>query len=133
MPQVEVLNASGNVINTINADAEFAETQHPGRWRFAAVQPAAFAAPTSRKITRLAFLTRFTDAEAVQMDLASVGATPTAAGLRRAKEKTLAATFIDLERADTRAGVLALEAVGLLAAGRALTILDGPIQENERF
>ena len=38
-----------------------------------------FSAPTitpeSKKITRLAFLNRFTDAEAIAIDLASIGAT----------------------------------------------------------
>lgn len=89
-------------------------------------------APRPRHITRLAFLNRFTDAEAVAIDLASIGATVEAAGLRRYLAKVNAATFIDLDRADTRAGVQALEAGELLAAGRALEILDAPVQDAER-
>lgn len=83
------------------------------------------------QITRLAFLSRFTDEEAIALDLASQGATVEAATLRRYLSKVNAATFIDLSREDTRAGVLALEPMGILAEGRALEILDAPIQDHE--
>ena len=85
-----------------------------------------------RHITRLAFLNRFTDAEAISIDLASIGATAQEAGLRRYMNKVNAATFIDLARPDTRAGVQALEAGGVLAAGRAAEILDSDILDEER-
>jgi len=83
------------------------------------------------QITRLAFLSRFTDEEAINLDLASQGATVAAAKLRRYMSKVNAASFIDLSREDTRSGVLALEPIGILAEGRALEILDAPIQEHE--
>lgn len=88
--------------------------------------------PELRQITRLAFLDRFTDAEAVAIDLASMGATVEAASVRRYLSKVNAATFIDLDRADTRAGVQALEAGGLLGEGRALEIMDAPVEQHER-
>lgn len=86
--------------------------------------------PTT-KVTRLAFLSRFTDEEAVALDLASIGTTVEAATLRRYLSKVNAANFIDLSRDDTRAGVLALEQIGILGEGRALEILDAPIQPHE--
>ncbi len=89
-------------------------------------------ASSPRHITQLAFLSRFTDAEAVAIDLASIGSTAQAAMVRRYLSKVGAAKFIDLDREDTRVGVRALEAAGLLAAGRALQILDGLIEERER-
>ena len=89
--------------------------------------------PESRKITKLAFLDRFTDAEAIAIDLASIGATTQAAAMRRFQKKVDAATFIDLDRSDTRGGVQTLEAAGLLAVGRAAEILDGPIADQERY
>ena len=52
--------------------------------------------------------------------------------MRRYLSKVNAATFIDLDRPDTRAGVQALEAVGILTEGRALEILDTPIDAQER-
>jgi hypothetical protein len=93
--------------------------------------PAPPPAPPVR-ITRLAFLNRFTDAEAIQFDLASMGANPQAAAMRRYMQKVNAAEFIDLQRTDTRAGVLAL-AGSLLTAERAAAILDTPPEPHEVF
>ena len=55
-----------------------------------------------------------------------------AANLRVYQRKVDRATFIDLDRADTRSGVLQLEQFGLLAPGRALEILDAPVSDLER-
>lgn len=84
-------------------------------------------------ISKLAFLNRFTDAEAIQIDLASQGTTVQAAAMRRYQNKVNAAAYVDLQRQDTRSGVQALEAMGLLASGRALEILDAPVQDHERY
>lgn len=85
-----------------------------------------------RHITPLAFLTRFTDAEAITIDLASIGATVEAASMRRYLAKVNAAKHVDLDRADTRAGVQALQTATILAVGRAAIILDAAIQDFER-
>ena len=131
MPNIEILDGDV-VVNTIVATPEFAEAQHPGAWRLAAEQAGAEPVADMR-ITRLAFLDRFTDAEAVAIDLASLGATVQAAGLRRYLHKVNSAQHIDLARADLQAGVQALEAAGLLAAGRAEQILTAPITDIERY
>ena len=55
-----------------------------------------------------------------------------AASVRVMQRQVGEASYIDLDRADTRAGVQQLEAAGLLAAGRALEILDAVIQDIER-
>ena len=96
-------------------------------------------APDTR-VTRLAFRNRFTQAEKVALELAALD-DPTApmaqrqqaAALRATLSDTAAATFIDLLRAETRAGVQMLEAAGLLAAGRALEILDAHVTPEERL
>lgn len=83
------------------------------------------------KITVLAFRNRFTQAEKIAIDLASID-NPTAAMQQRQMAAMLrvmnadiaVATFIDLSRADTRAGVQALEQYGIIGPGRASTILD---------
>lgn len=93
-----------------------------------------------RRITKLAFRNRFTQAEKVSLEIAQLDV-PTApmqqralsAGLRASQADVMAGMFIDLDRADTRAGVQQLEAAGLLAAGRALQILDAPVQAHEAF
>ena len=87
--------------------------------------------PTERNVSRKAFLSRFTDAEAIDIDLASIGATQEAATVRRYLSKVNAAQHIDLADNETRTGVQALEAAGLLQPGRALVILDAPIQPKE--
>lgn len=87
--------------------------------------------PTGRLISNKAFLSRFTDAEAIDIDLASMGATREAAAVRRYLSKVNAAQHIDLADDETRTGVQALEAAGLLQPGRALAILDAPIQPKE--
>jgi hypothetical protein len=55
-----------------------------------------------------------------------------AAAIRVHLADVAASTFIDLGRADTRAGVQALEAGGLIGVGRALEILDAPVEAHER-
>ena len=55
-----------------------------------------------------------------------------AAAIRAHLADVATSEFVDLGRADTRAGVQSLEAAGLLAAGRALQILDAPAQAHER-
>lgn len=94
--------------------------------------------PTS-KVTRLAFRNRFSQPEKIALELASqhdpaasMPARQQAAALRAYLADVAAATFIDLARADTRAGVQYLETAGLLGEGRALVILDAPIQPGER-
>ena len=94
--------------------------------------------PTSR-ITRLAFRNRFTVLEKAALELGSAD-NPASAMPQRMQSATLrayladvsAATFIDLQHPDTRVGVQALESMGLLAAGRALEILDAPVAASER-
>ncbi|MDB5850957.1 MAG: hypothetical protein JWP29_4709 [Rhodoferax sp.] len=91
-----------------------------------------FAPPApARLISNLAFLSRFTESEAVAIDLASIGATASAAGMRRYLQLVNAAKHIDLDMGETRDGVVALEAAGILADGRAAVVLDAPIRQSE--
>lgn len=56
-----------------------------------------------------------------------------AAALRVYLADVATSSFVDLSRPDTRNGVLQLESRGLLAAGRALQILDDPILVTEAY
>lgn len=92
------------------------------------------------RITKLAFRNRFTMAEKVAMEIASLDDPGAAIALRqqaaamRAQLADIAsASYIDLKRPDTRGGVIALESAGLLATGRAAEILDSPVGEAERY
>ena len=94
--------------------------------------------PDSR-VTKLAFRNRFTSAEKIAIEFACIDnpAAPMpqrlqSAALRANQADLAAATFVDLAREDTRAGVQMLEAAGLLTEGRALEILDAPVEARER-
>lgn len=96
-------------------------------------------APPGTRITRLAFRNRFSRPEKVALEMAALddpSAPMTkrqmAAALRAHLADISAATFVDLQRPDTRAGVQMLESVGLLAPGRSLEILDSVVQDEER-
>jgi hypothetical protein len=144
-----LLIKDGIVENCISADSvERAQQFYPAHIcmeQTASVGPGytyvsgVFTAPTpvvkveDCRITQYAFLTRFTDEEAIGIDLASQGATVQAAAMRRQQKKIDAASFIDLSDPTTRGGVEMIEAYGLIGAGRAAVILDEPVQDKERY
>ena len=97
-------------------------------------QPEPEPIPEDRRITRLMFRNRFTQAEHVTIEIASLddASAPMqqrqmAAALRVMQRQVSDAEFIDLNDPVTRAGVEQLEAFGLLAEGRAAEILDGSL------
>jgi len=159
MSRAFALIENGTVHNVILADAwpdgiDVTDTSpRPGPgWTYSGTTfaPPAYVPPVDtfpRYITRLAFDQRFTQTERITIDLAgdrpTRNATETdaqfqarqfqAGGLRDMRMQVNNATFIDLDRAETRGGVQQLEAMGLLAAGRALIILDTPVADAERY
>lgn len=105
------------------------------------VDGGSYSAPAKpRHITVLAFRNRFTQSEKIAIEIAALD-NPAAAMPQRAQSAALranqldvqAANYIDLDRTDTRAGVQVLEAATILAAGRALEILDAPIAAHEEY
>ena len=97
-------------------------------------------APVFTRLTKLGFRGRFAQAEKTAIELAALD-DPAAAMAQRAQAADIrvyladvaSATYIDPQRPETRAGVQALEAAGLIGAGRALQILDEPIQAEEAY
>jgi len=95
--------------------------------------------PPNRIITNYAFDNRFTLDERVAIDLAGLD-DPTAAmeqramaaALRVSQERAKKAQFTDLDNPTVRASVEQMEAIGLLAEGRAAEILDAPVLDEER-
>lgn len=127
------------VINVIEADEAFAEAHYGGAWRVAEVQGDSPTPYLPLHVTRLAFRNRFSSAEKVALEIAALddptaamSARQQAAAVRAYLADVAAATYIDLGRADLRDGVQALETMGLLASGRAMEILDTPIEQHER-
>jgi hypothetical protein len=90
------------------------------------------------KITKLAFRNRFTTAEKVALEMASIdnpSGTPQERQLQAALRVYLKdldnATYVDLARTDTQYGVQQLAGLGLITSARATTILTSPIQPYE--
>lgn len=80
----------------------------------------------STQITKLAFRERFTTAELVGILTAAAGTSATALELQIMMQNQSLATYIDLTRSDTQAGVEFLVALGLLTQPRATAILTTP-------
>lgn len=102
--------------------------------------PAVEAPVLTRYLSKLGFRNRFTAAEKALIEFAALdnpAAAMPARMLSASIRATLAdqrdATYIDPNRPDTRQGVIGMETGGLLSAGRALQILDAPIQDDEMF
>ena len=92
-----------------------------------------------RRITRLAFFRRFTLDEDAAIELAALDSPGGNPAARRALARSRVATrrvtlspFVDLDDAEVRATVQGYEAAVLLAAGRALVILEGEVLASER-
>lgn len=137
--------ATGRTVHAYSAEAvtEFAEYPLADFAHVAEVvvrEDGSIDADTSWHITKLAFRQRFTPEEKAAIEIASLDnpAAPMAqralaASLRANQQDIQAATFIDLQRPDTAAGVRALETFGLIAAGRADQILTTPPTAEELY
>jgi hypothetical protein len=95
-------------------------------------------AASNLKITVLAFRNRFTQNEKIAIEMASLDnpsattqARMLAASLRVMNSDLAVATFVDLARPDTIAGVQSLETYGIIGAGRASAILNTPPTATE--
>jgi hypothetical protein len=121
-----ILNDNGNVINTIVADPAFMEANYPGR--YALVGPVPAPAPPPPVITKIAMLTRLTDAEYVGI----LTAAKTDVTVEAWKTKFDAAGTINLDDQRTKDGIALLVTKNLLTQARADAILTDPVQSDER-
>lgn len=97
------------------------------------------ATPGEVLISKFAFLQRFTEAELIAIELAKVhdssasqAQNELAATLRMHQIKLDASKWVDLLHQETTTGVSGLETAGLLATGRADTILNTPVADSEK-
>jgi len=96
------------------------------------------APPQPRCITEFAFRNRFTGAEKVAIELATLDDPALGPALRQ-RAATLrvyladvrAAAYVDLDMTTTRAGVQDLETMGIIGPGRAAQILNAEIRSDE--
>lgn len=120
----EILDDSGNVINTILADETFVETNYPGHYKLVGPEPSP---PPTWVITKVATISRFTPQEYVGI----VGATKTDVEVQAWYDLFQAATRVDLKDQRTIAGIESLVPKNLLTQARANEILTTPAQPNE--
>lgn len=106
---------------------EYLVTPLPGGGEIRELASVQAAAPVKTQVTRLAFRNRFSSAEKAAL----YNAAKTNVDIQIYLDDLNAASFIDLQRPDTRAAVQGLETAGLIGSGRALQILDAPIQPDE--
>jgi hypothetical protein len=122
----EILNDSGEVVNTIVADLEFVQAAYPGRYREVPQPPPVDSRPPV--ITKVAFRFRLTDAEYVGILTAAKSDVAVQAWL----ETFNMVSQIDLGNQRTKDGVALLVSKNLLTQARATSILTDPVQESER-
>jgi hypothetical protein len=122
-----ILDAGGNVINTILAEPEFVEAQYPGQYQLVGPEPEP--PPEPRIITKVAMLTRrLTQAEFVGILVAA----KTDPAIEAWKYVFDAASQVDLDSQNTRDGMALLVSKKLLTQARADAILEAPVQPEER-
>jgi len=107
------------------------------RYEFGEFLPPPDTSPTfGRIITRYAYRNRFTAAEKRAIKKASLGLNLTLTedqwlAVAVAQDDIFATAYVHLDRPETVAGTQALEALGLIAVGRAVEILSPPVWSNE--
>jgi hypothetical protein len=121
----EIYDQDGVVINTILASLEFVEEHYPGHFKYVGEEPK----PVEPNIiTKIAMITRFTDAEFVGI----LTAAKTDPEVELWKTRFDSITTIDLDGSRIIAGFPMLVSKGLLTQERADKILTDPIQPDER-
>lgn len=121
-----ILDDSGNVINTIIAEADFVEAHYPGHYALVGPEPAPPAPPPI--ITKIAMLTRLTDAEYVGI----LTAGKTDVEVEAWKTKFDISGNIDLTDPRTIQGLSLFVSKGLITQERMDAILNTPIRDSER-
>lgn len=121
----EILDDNGNVVNTILAEADFVEANYPGHFRLVGPEPQPPAPPPI--ITKVAMITRFTDAEFVGI----LTAAKTDVEIEGWYARFNAASTINLDDQRTKDGIGLLVSKNLLTQERAVTILTALVQPNE--
>ena len=123
----EILNDSGEVINTIVADEAYVEANYPGHYRL--VGPSENPPPPLAPIiTKLAFRYRLTDAEYVNILAAAKTDVEVAAWV----ETFNMVNQVSLDDPRTASGLNMMVSKNLLTAEREVEILTAPVQPNER-
>lgn len=116
-----------------SVDVTDAVTQPQVGWEFKDGQIVYPAGVSTKVMSKLKFLERFTDAELAGIEAFAAGTSAYSFAMRVALRKQQVAEFIDISLPQTIAGVGNLVALGLLTSERANLILNTPVTEAERY
>jgi hypothetical protein len=95
--------------------------------------PVGASSVASWKITKLSFISRFTDAELIGIEAFTSASNNYAYAVRAALRKQMLATYIDLSLPETINGTQSLVALGLLTSQRCNEILTTPPSSKELY
>lgn len=124
----EILNDTGEVINTILAEEWFVEKYYPGHYRLVGPEPAPPTPYLPPIITKLAFRYRLTDPEYVGI----LGAAKTDVEVAAWVETFNMVSQINLEDSRTVSGLEMMVTKSLLTEERKTEVLTAPVQDSER-
>jgi len=122
----EILDAQGDVVNTVIADSEFVEANYPGAHRLVVDEPVVAIDPAEWLIDVGPFFDRFGAAKMAVLTSANATVQALVKDLQIRK-------WIDLQRADVAAGIDALIALGVAGVDGALktAVLTTPVTAGE--
>lgn len=126
MSNIYKVTENDGTTRDIIADQNFVNQYYPNRWVLIGPEPAP--PPPAPVITKLAMITRFTDAEYTGI----LAAAKTDVEVQGWLDRFYAANTINLDDYRTVSGMDLLVSKGLITQARANEILTAPVQNSER-
>lgn len=124
----EILNEFGDVVNTIVANESFVKKYHPNRYRLATYDPDARNHINPPVLSKIAMITRFTDDEYASILASARNDIQVEVWLDRFR----AANRIELNDVRTITGINMMVDKNLLTRDRGNSILNAPVQDDEK-
>jgi len=126
MSNIYTVTELNGFVHDIVADESFVQQYYPGRWVL--VGPKPLSPELAPIITKIAMITRFTDAEYTGI----LSAAKTDVEVQGWLDRFYAANTINLQDYRTISGIEMMVSKSLLTQARADEILNAPVQSNER-
>jgi hypothetical protein len=128
MSNIYTVTEINGFAHDIIAEQAFVDQYYPGRWVLVGPEPEPVDPPKPPVITKIAMITRFSDAEYTGI----LSAAKTDVEVQGWLDRFYAANNINLSDGRTIAGVNMMVSKGLLTQARADAILNDPVQPDER-
>jgi hypothetical protein len=128
MSNIYTVTETNGFAHDIIAEQAFVEQYYPGKWVLVGPEPVIVDPPPPPIITKIAMITRFSDAEYTGI----LSAAKTDVEVQGWLDRFYAANNINLQDSRTVAGMNMMVSKGLLTQPRADAILNDPVQPDER-